>query len=362
MIHFLIHVSINVWSGREMVNTRIYAGLETWMKQFPEINIYVDFLPRNYPQSQNVKYIQLGDRSKHIWFPNGWQRAQPRFLEAMIDTYMRNDTHKWYVFGDDDTYLSKKNLFKLISQFDPSEPLVFGRFYCAWPDIVFGKNHSQQCLAFPQGGAGVVISRGFMKRIFGFLSDCNRIYNHKDYAGSMRFGKCVRDNINSTIWAFGKGIQNYKSQFFSRPPLEEIESGNCFKPPISFHQITPSLMKFVHYGFLSEFKSQNTTLFVEWSHLTCRPFLLRTGYGNERVLLRFGYAITTHTSNKLIASATSEIYPLDKTDSPRVYRQDFGELISVIISCENVSDLEQTSVSNKEGQVFFVKARCDYVK
>jgi hypothetical protein len=88
------------------------------------------------------------------WFSS----AAPFLLTAMVDLYTRDPRRQWYMFVDDDPFVFLNNTLSVLSGFNSSRKIVVGHFYCAWPAVVFGRNHNMQCMNFPQG-AGVAISR-----------------------------------------------------------------------------------------------------------------------------------------------------------------------------------------------------------
>lgn len=355
-------VSINIWSGYECIQSRVKYISETWFRQFSEANVFVDKKGKTDTSKfpRGMKFIELGDMSKHLFIPTAWERAQPRFLASMHKSYSLNDTKKWYVFCDDDTYIVRSTLFEALERFDPDEKIVIGHFYCAWPDVVFGKNHSMKCLSFPQGGAGVCISRGMMKEMHQHFLDCNKRFNDRNYAGSMRFAKCVDDFIKDGSWDFKKGIQNFKSQFNSRTPVEEIEDDGCKKPPITFHKVKGKEMKNIHDSIFTEFTSKKgNRYFVSWSNATCStvPIYITSIY--ERLFLRFGVAITDEENKKVIARASSPITPvLSSSDEeiPSSYEQMFGNNIVVHIDCNNETQGIKYTETSFEGRYKFLIA------
>lgn len=335
-------ISINIWSGYECFSDRVMAQAQTWIPYFSDVNIFTDFVPKKissiikmhaYPASVNI--VELGNCAKHLWRPNGWERAQPRFVKSMHESFNINNTKKWYVFVDDDSYIARDALVDILSHLNHSEPIVVGKFYCAWPDIVFGKNHSMECLAFPQGGAGVAISHTIMKIIHPFLIECNNKFNDRHYAGSMRFAKCLADHLDHKVWKFGKGIQNYKSQFHSKNPVDEVEDGNCNKPPATFHKLSPNELYFTNNGIYSRWDVNNRQYYVSWNNYTCQKIIFPLDDRIDEIALKFGYALTLTTSNQVISKATSEIYLLHQDNFSISFAQNFSSYIRIVLHCNN---------------------------
>ncbi|EAY19764.1 hypothetical protein TVAG_178080 [Trichomonas vaginalis G3] len=371
-------VSINIWSGYECIHDRIVAQSQTWIRHFPDVNIFTDYFPRKYyskivdiAKPSKIHIHELGNCARHLWRPNGWERAQPRFVKSMDESFNQNSSKKWYAFLDDDSYISRDTLIDIVSRFNESEPIVIGKFYCAWPDVVFGKDHSQDCLSFPQGGAGVVISNSMMKLLKPHFLECNKKYNDRHYAGSMRFAKCISDYIDPETWKFGKGIQNFKSQFFSRPPLMEIEDGLCNRPPATFHKLLPKEILFAHNGMYSQWtNSRNEENYVSWSRYACRKIKIPYENNFDEIFLRFGYALTEDSKNSILSKAVSPIYPTFEVDSifnetqvPKVYQQEFSGSVHATFHCCDECD-NVTFYKKDEGEIinFHFRIKCPEVK
>jgi hypothetical protein len=361
-------IAVGIWSGYECILTRVVPAAETWIRQFSKVHIYSDFFPKGSPEQlrsiaspTDLEFIAFGNCAKHLWFPSAWRRAQPRFMKGMADLFAREPAKKWYLFVDDDSYLFSENTREILNRFNSTQKVVVGHFYCAWPEVVFGRNHSEQCMNFPQGGAGVAISHGMFAFLSDKLLDCNSRYNDATYAGSMRFGKCIADHVHDGTWRHGDGIQNFKSQFMSRKPIDEIEDNYCNRPPATFHRLNRRDVKFVFNGHRSYWVSGNgTECYVDWSRWTARPFLL---FPEERqpLHLRFGYAISLPDSNKVIARATSAIVPFMRGGVLVGYEQHFGEGLKVRISCDatlNGTLAEQESFENREWMQFNIRIKC----
>jgi hypothetical protein len=360
-------IAIGIWSGYECILTRGLFAAETWIRQFPRVHLYSDFFPKNAEEQlrsrafpSDITFVSLGNCASHLWFPTAWKRAQPRFLRAMVDLFARAPTAKWYLFVDDDSYLFLDNTLAILDRFNFTDKVVVGHFYCAWPQVVFGKHHNMQCMNFPQGGAGMAISHGMLSFLSDKLLDCNDKYNDGEYAGSMRFAKCVGDHVVDGTWRYGDGIQNFKSQFMSRNPIEEIEDNFCNRPPATFHRLTPRDIRFVWRGHRSTWPCGNgSECYADWSHLTGRPFLL---FPEERqpLHLRFGFGIALPQSSRVIARATTAIQPDLRDGVPVGYWQEFGEALRIRIVCDaNASEgVVQESFENREWMQFTVRVRC----
>ena len=361
---------VGVWSGFDCIYDRVLAISQTWIKQFPKVYIFSDYFPRNAFRvltkfTNNIELVPLGNCAKHLWFPNNWQSAQPRFLRAIHELYKIEPHKKWYVFVDDDSYLFLNNTLNILSNFNSSEKIVVGRFYCAWPKVVFGNNNTNQCMNFPQGGAGIALSEGMLAFIDNYLLECNDMFNDKMYAGSMRLAKCINDHVIDGTWTYKRGIQNYKSYFHSNDPITEIGLNACHRPPATFHKVSPKLMKFVYQGHFSEWTAKNengtySNFTVDWSHLTCRSFPIYLDEG-QLVHLRFGYAISLPQSNTVIFKSTTPLNPIFTNGIPTSYEQNFGNYFKIIFHCDeqmNNDNIYFISSSEREYILINMTLKC----
>lgn len=366
-------ISVGVWSGKENFGRRVAVAAKTWFRQFPEVYVFTDYYPKKFEKvihdnafPTKVNLIELGDCAKHIWFPTPWERAQPRFIKAMEYLYKYNISKKWFIFADDDSYLVAYNMLRLLSNYNSSEVLVLGRPYCSWKvanmesDDIKIKN----CLFFPQGGAGIVISNSFFNVMIDKLVNCNQVYNQRNFAASMRFARCSFDNFGDD-WLNGKVFIQKKYNFFSSGPYVEIYHGATLNKPCTFHHLRKKWMiEYTHYGIRTEWISNtNQSLFIDWSLYTGSVINLYDASGNQYYFNHFGYTINTDGKNSILVHSTSQLNPIFSDDDksheiPIGFHQEFSSAISIFYHI--CSDLKEGQMvydhtENIEKLIFYVK-------
>jgi len=362
-------IAVGIWSGYEMVFSRMTTAAKTWIRQFKHVVIYSDFFPTNgshtldkIAQPTKIEYVELGYCAKHLFFPSPWERAQPRFVKAMEDLYRRYPEKKWYLFVDDDSFPILRPILNILQNYDYKTEKVIGRFYCAWPEVVYGKKHNNQCLNFAQGGAGVLVSNSYFQVIADNLTACNNKYNDRLYAGSMRFAKCSQDVVGDGRWSDGRIVTNLKEHFHSSDPVIEIMDGYAMGNPANFHHLSLKEITYCYYGIRSDFnKRDGTNMFVDWTNITSRPFYIFPEPGFQPLHLRFGYAISVPGANGVLAKSTSPLIPSIYNDLPIGYYQRYGPAFAINVTCDDsipANDIEQDYVENTDSLVFYLRMKC----
>ena len=355
-------ISIGVWSGYEVIFDRMGAACDTWVRQFKEVVIFSDFFPKNSKEVLQAKanptkliFEELGDCSQHH-FAGAWTRAQPRIVKGMERLYRMNTSKKWYFFCDDDSYPVMRNLLEALKDYSYEDSKVLGHFYCAWPEVVYGKNHEDECLNFAQGGAGVAVSQKYFSRIVDYLDGCNKKYNARLYAGSMRFAKCASDHIGDVEWSEGNIVIKMLDTFNSCDPITEILNGGVQMPPVNFHKMTSKEVRMCHYGIRSDWfrGTDNHSMFVDWSGMAGESFPFMTHAGDQQLTYRFGYAIQASNDFGVVGRSTSPLVPQfdsPKKEKPTGFIQQFADTAEIEIICNDTfqaGQYEQDHIENRD--------------
>ncbi|KAE8168551.1 hypothetical protein BDV40DRAFT_251074 [Aspergillus tamarii] len=195
----------------------------------------------NVTDLEPYEALRQGDE-KAVGSDEGWYLDRFKFLPMVERAHEVNPTAQWYIFLESDTYYVWDNLFRLLDQYDPSEPLYFGS-PSPGREIAQGKP-----MYFAYGGAGFVLSAGAMKKM---------VHRHHGSMGdyvqpslSLQFedivkGDCCGDSVLG--WAlYQKGVKlSGLWPMFNPHPLHSIPFDNAYwcQPVISMHKTMLSDMK-----------------------------------------------------------------------------------------------------------------------
>ena len=107
--------------------------------------------------------------------PTSWKayREAVMYLSKYIDKY------DWFLLVEEDTYVIMENLAYYLAIYDFREPHYLGHTYQTWST------------EYNLAGAGVVLSRGTMRKLYNYLSKGHWISSF--LAGEVALGQCLRD-------------------------------------------------------------------------------------------------------------------------------------------------------------------------
>ncbi len=111
-----------------------------------------------------------------------WQKTRHTF-QLLYDEYL--DEAEWFIKADDDTFLILENLRYLLSGYDPSQPIYFGRRF---------KPYVQQ--GYMSGGAGYVVSKAGVKNLVEKVFTDSKKCKSGDFVGGaedVEIGKCLQN-------------------------------------------------------------------------------------------------------------------------------------------------------------------------
>jgi hypothetical protein len=203
-----------------------------------------------------------------------------------------NPDSPWFLFADDDTYLFRPAFERRLPQFNSSGSFVLGRFWTSWQKVTeflppFRAEHP-----FAQGGAGVAVSLGMMRRIGPHLRNCSLSFNDADFAGSMRFAICAEWVIGPEEWWLDAAVVPWLPAMHSMTPDAEIGQGSVLEAPASFHQILPDMFPAMWRAHAIEFG--NVT--VDLGMLAFTKNRIRLWHESNVFEWRFGYWIAVEDS------------------------------------------------------------------
>ncbi|OHT13207.1 hypothetical protein TRFO_16774 [Tritrichomonas foetus] len=362
-----------VWSGREYTTRRVVSQAATWYQLVPEIHVYSDAffdnsieLVLNESNKTNIIFHEFGHKGKHLigseW-EHRWYYAQTRHLLTMADFYERFPNKKWYIWGDDDTYLYPESILNFLSSQNSSDFLVFGVSYCSWDSIAEIIEPKRNCHPFAQGGAGVFFSHNFMSSIAPFLRNCSEMFNDPNFAGSMRLAICVERFIGVDKWDMGTTVINLSPRLHSSNPLQETEKGVKF--PLSFHRMRHTLLYKIWNATESIWIDGNEKdRHVSWDNITMSTFYINLGNDKKKMVLHWGFRMRIEHSEKTFIYAITRPEPVfepgDKEKiKPIMYNQEFEGGVTLRYICSDGFDNDEMSFDSylwpeKEGTAFLI--------
>lgn len=142
-------------------------------------------------------------------------------MPGINDMFLRMPFRKWYIILDDDTYLVRPTLERLLTHLDPRKPLYMGN---AVGDYA-GR--------FAHGGSAIILSREAVRRL---------IANEKVFAQSLQLSLDETWGDKLVATTFQKlGIyldERYSHYFNGEPPeLVKITPDRICSPIVSFHSL-----------------------------------------------------------------------------------------------------------------------------
>lgn len=159
----------------------------------------------------------------------GWDLDQVKFFPGFTALYERFPKAEWYIMLDDDTYLFFDNLKYYLSKYDPLKDhyMGSGRLETSCPITLF-KNQTM----FGMGGAGVILSRSAMIKLYNNMDKCKK-YETCGY-GDGALAECLRE--------IGLLFDNALYDVMNGESPEDLyyswQEDACLLP-ITFHHVKP---------------------------------------------------------------------------------------------------------------------------
>lgn len=123
----------------------------------------------------------------------GWRLDKWKFLPILEKAWRRRPDAKWFVFMEDDTYISFPNLLRYLAHHDPSTPFYAGA------QMQIGD------VLFAHGGSGFIISRAAMRQAVDRRRSNLAYYDDltsREWAGDCVLGALLADAGSPVFWAW----------------------------------------------------------------------------------------------------------------------------------------------------------------
>lgn len=158
----------------------------------------------------------------------GWRLDKWKFLPMIDRALQEKPDAKWYVFIEDDTYLSFPNLLAYLSQFNPTKPYYIGK-HLFINDIEFG-----------YGGAGIVLSAPAAHSIAHKHAQSPTAY--ETFTASHWVGDCALGKVaEDTHIPLHRAFPHFQgdSPATLDPSTSKIDRDLWCYPAISYHHVSP---------------------------------------------------------------------------------------------------------------------------
>ncbi|XP_019633421.1 PREDICTED: beta-1,3-glucosyltransferase-like [Branchiostoma belcheri] len=186
---------------------RVPVVQHTWGKQARHITYYSDKEDSTIPTvTTGVPNTERGHCGKAY------------AIMKQFHTYENLKKMDWLIIADDDTLLSVPRLLRVLSCYDPSDPIFLGERYG------YGLTRGEDSgYAYITGGGGMVLSRAGVRTLM--LSSCGCPAD--DSPDDMILGMCSEMT----------GVQVVHSQLFHQARPADYSTGYLsHQPPVSFHK------------------------------------------------------------------------------------------------------------------------------
>jgi hypothetical protein len=330
-------IAVGIISGQELLMSRLISQAKSWFPTFPSVSVYSDEFPNTTisditsasPHSR-IRFISIPGQAEHIigsQWTVPWYRAQPRFLPAVHDLWTSHPHARWYLVGDDDTYLIPRNILRRLGKQNSSDFEVVSFFWCAWNSITEHMDPPRECHPFAQGGSGVLFSKTIMDGIGPRLIACGEQYNDAEHAASMRISVCMERTFGYENWTKLAFIKPWRSGIHPSSPQVTIGYGNTWDAPGSFHQVSPDEMLSLKRAHLCEVEDG----FWDFARFTFRTVALKLTYA-KWWQLHFGFCFdcfSTHSFRMFARTA------LETKDGGMSFVQEYDGNVTVTVLCDS---------------------------
>ncbi|KAK7185173.1 hypothetical protein DPSP01_000817 [Paraphaeosphaeria sporulosa] len=225
-------------------NLLIVSDHEQKIGQYNVIDVLAE-LPLSYAEGNNDFKTYTNNKKAQAegdtvnYSQAGWRLDRFKFLPMVDKAYAVNPKAKWYVFLESDVYFFWDTLFRLLDQFDPTEPHYLG-----------APSPGSDDRWFAYGGAGFVTSQGLMKKLYVPKTEAGATASPETKL-AVKYEKMVKEDCcGDAVLAYA--IQNttgvkMESLYptFAGEELKDvsIDKDRWCVPLLSLHRVAPENME-----------------------------------------------------------------------------------------------------------------------
>jgi hypothetical protein len=366
-------IAICIWSGIEVFHTRVAPMARTWFRLAPSIHVYSDEIINSSVESMtnctnhlNVSFHETPTFAHYMvgtQWNNRWNNVQNRHLYALGDVYFREPNKKWYLIGDDDTFVYPNTLTEHLTAIDGDVDHIRGRTFLAFEHVNSMFRNPNLSHGFAQGGAGIAIPGPLMARLAGKMENCTQIFSGVNFPSDMRLAACLERLFNYSVIAHTEGVFAHDSGVFNGDVPMKLDA--TFKtPPATYHHIVDSLVDQLWMAGFSLWTDNNgVDVYIDWSWLTMKEINIQLGSANMFCEFQFGFKIYLNGRTGEQLTVLSQPEPIfgdgdEEHRKPRKFEQRFEGDVFMQYVCDDRLD-NQTVVFDsflleKDGNAFRV--------
>ncbi|KAJ3064268.1 hypothetical protein HDU98_012295, partial [Podochytrium sp. JEL0797] len=213
------HLALALKTGAETAASRSAIQLLTFLRDAANVLVIAE-----------APHVKIGGVNVIDMYSGLYDRIEEKMKGRRGDAVKGGSAEStgWYIMFDDDAYVLLDNYATHLATLNPDDDWYLGQ-----PTLFAGcdgvTNYGDGPL-FAQGGAGIVVSRGAMKKMVPVLDNC--ILKYRDcWAGDVRVALCMRD---AGVLITGTG------DVYQSPPNTDFEypDSPCTQPLV-FHKTLP---------------------------------------------------------------------------------------------------------------------------
>lgn len=262
------NIYVMLKTGVETMWKRMPIHFFTTLTRIPHFSLYADGpgtifgyeiidilagMPEDVMDADSLRrykgILQMHEEN-YNWAPHflkskeGWDMDKFKNIRMLVHAYKQHPESEWFLFMDDDSYIFMDSLVEFLGQWDPMEPLYFGK---RAPTMANG-----EFISFAHGGSVVVVSKGAADALVGpnaplsnqELLDKYARHSLEDCCGDAVFAQALFIEAGIRLYDIGQyvGEEGEKSRVGSVFQSENLESlvfrnGYLCNPLLTLHHL-----------------------------------------------------------------------------------------------------------------------------